>query len=462
MRRVWIGLVACLLASCAQAQTPPASLEAAAQAMQGKNYAIAIANYRALAVSGNPQAMLRLGYIYLNGTGVDKDLTAAAGWFRKAADAGNADAQFRLGLAYANGLGVGKDDAQAAVLIRRSADQGFASAQQYLGFLYSVGRGVPKDPPEAVRWTVLAAEQGDSQALIYIGQDFLSGFGVPRNEAFAYFWATVPLQRGATDPLKERANTIRNMAKARLSIAAVERIEGLAKQWAPGKGSLQAVSLLIGKDSLAASGTTPKLGSGFVVAREGRVVTNQHVIANCKSVFVRTDKGETPAEIVAEDAANDLALLKTMPMQNVTRFRDARPLRLGEPVLAAGFPLGGVLNSDVTVTTGTVSALTGAANDSARFQITAPIQPGNSGGPLFDSSGALIGIVQAKLNAPQVAAVTGDIPENIAFAIKESLVRNFLESHGVAVQTAAAGRVLPTADISDIARKVALFVACKG
>ena len=102
-------------------------------------------------------------------------------------------------------------------------------------------------------------------------------------------------------------------------------------------------------------------------------------------------------------------------------------------MVAVGFPLPGLLASEANVTTGTVSALAGIGNDTRFLQMTVPVQPGNSGGPLLDLEGRVVGVVVGKLDALEVASVTGDIPQNVNFAIKASVVRSFLDASGVAV-----------------------------
>ena len=91
-------------------------------------------------------------------------------------------------------------------------------------------------------------------------------------------------------------------------------------------------------------------------------------------------------------------------------FSDHPRLALGQSVVAVGYPLQGLLASSLNVTSGTVSALAGLGDDSRHVQITAPVQPGNSGGPLFDQGGNVIGVVTSKLNVLAIAAAVGDVP----------------------------------------------------
>jgi serine protease Do len=135
------------------------------------------------------------------------------------------------------------------------------------------------------------------------------------------------------------------------------------------------------------------------------------------------------SKVVARDATNDLALLATgLTPSRVAGLRTA--IRLGEGVEAFGYPLTNVLASAGNFTLGNVSALAGMGDDSRYLQISAPVQPGNSGGPLLDQSANIVGVVSAKLNALNIMVATkGDIPQNVNFAIKASVVANFLQTN---------------------------------
>jgi len=177
-------------------------------------------------------------------------------------------------------------------------------------------------------------------------------------------------------------------------------------------------------------------GTGFLIAANGVVLTNSHVVRSCRAVKVRVDGVDSPATVTAQDPSNDLAILRFQAAQNLRAlsFRSTSP-RLAEPVAALGFPLPGVLAPTVGASTGSISALAGIQGDARFLQISAPIQPGNSGGPLIDSKGAVLGVIVGKLNALRVANVTGDIPQNVNFAIGLRTVQTFMESHGVSYQS---------------------------
>jgi len=128
--------------------------------------------------------------------------------------------------------------------------------------------------------------------------------------------------------------------------------------------------------------------------------------------------------------------------------------------VAVGFPLNGLLADQVNVSTGSVNALAGLYNDLHVLQMSAPVQPGSSGGALFDASGNVVGVVVTKLNAKLVADETGDIPQNVNFAVKAAVARDFLKSQGVAVRLAPSAARRSNADIGDIGRQVTVLVEC--
>ena len=172
-------------------------------------------------------------------------------------------------------------------------------------------------------------------------------------------------------------------------------------------------------------------GSGFAVTSDGYVVTNYHVIKGCSSVEIYI-KGKTIlSTIIDADLKNDLALIKG-------NFRPAYyyPLRRTNPellmdIFVAGFPFGFEISTPIKVTKGIVSSLSGIGNNYSNIQIDAAIQPGNSGGPIIDEKGNVIGVVVAKLDLDQIVESYGVVPEGTNFGIKSNVVINFLESNGI-------------------------------
>jgi len=202
-------------------------------------------------------------------------------------------------------------------------------------------------------------------------------------------------------------------------------------------------------------------GSGFIVNRTGDVLTNHHVVDACRELRVlRNDKAGV-ATVVATDPTADLATLRLPePVADAALVRGDSPIKPGEAVVVVGFPLQGLLSSQPSVTAGIVSRLAGSRDDPHQLQITAPVQPGNSGSPLLDASGAVAGVVVAKLNGLRIVKRTGAIPENVNFAVTAKYARALLDRSGVPYQTAAADETLSTPAIAERALKFAVLVQC--
>jgi TolA protein len=238
-----------------------------------------------------------------------------------------------------------------------------------------------------------------------------------------------------------------------------------AIRWFSLKGAPFAVALFL-LTSLRVFASEPEdrpksNGTGFVVSRQGHILTNDHVVENCPSIRVIIDGQQKEVPVVARDKENDLAIVKLSgTVSNVARFRKGRNIRSGDNVVVVGFPYHSLLASEANVTTGTVSALAGLRNDTRFLQIAAPVQPGNSGGPVLDKSGHVIGIVESKLNALAMAIITGDIPQNVNFAIKDAIAKSFLESHGVIYEMAASEKQLEAAEIGEIAKQFTHLIEC--
>jgi hypothetical protein len=176
---------------------------------------------------------------------------------------------------------------------------------------------------------------------------------------------------------------------------------------------------------------------------------------------VLQDGTAEPARLVALDDRADLAVLRTdLQTPKIAALRVQPPVRLGEDVVTFGFPLSGSLSKEGNLTTGNVSALAGLKDDPTYFQITAPVQPGNSGGPLMDEAGNVIAVVTSKLDALKLAQRIGDIPQNVNFAIKAQVLKGFLDGQRLTYSEQVATEKLAVTDIADLARAFTVQVEC--
>jgi len=172
-------------------------------------------------------------------------------------------------------------------------------------------------------------------------------------------------------------------------------------------------------------------GSGFAVSSDGYVITNHHVIESCQDVVVHTKQKDIPMRVITYDTQNDLALLKGNFTPSAVFPLSTKPPEILQDIFVAGYPFGIKISSSVKVTRGIISSLTGIGNNFSNIQIDAALQSGNSGGPILDDMGNLVGVAVAKLDAKYMMANFGSIPENTNFGIKASVVKSVLDSSSV-------------------------------
>jgi S1-C subfamily serine protease len=201
-------------------------------------------------------------------------------------------------------------------------------------------------------------------------------------------------------------------------------------------------------------------GSAFVINARGQLLTNAHVVKSCTAIRAYIAGQPVSATIAVQDRANDLAVLSTgRRAPHSVIFRDA-PAQTGENAIAAGYPLRGLLADQLNVTTGNVSSLAGPGADSRLLQVTNAVAPGNSGGPLFDASGQVIGMVSAKLDAVEAFQLSGDLSTNISFAINAQVIRTFLRVNGISASAAGPAAPRLTTAVAELARQVTVPVEC--
>jgi S1-C subfamily serine protease len=167
-------------------------------------------------------------------------------------------------------------------------------------------------------------------------------------------------------------------------------------------------------------------GTGFALNTKGYIVTNYHVIEDAKSIFVKGVNGQFStsynAKVVVSDKNNDLAIIQIddntfTSISKIPYTIKSTPSDVGENVFVLGYPLRASMGDEIKLTNGIISSKTGFQGDITSYQISAPVQPGNSGGPLFDKFGNLIGVINAK----HIGA------ENVSYAIKVNYLKNLID-----------------------------------
>jgi S1-C subfamily serine protease len=164
-------------------------------------------------------------------------------------------------------------------------------------------------------------------------------------------------------------------------------------------------------------------GTGFFVSNNGYMITNYHVIEGSKEIaIVRRDGSILNAKFIKGDPLNDVALIKVNAITKPLRFSDKVSLSKGEEVFTLGYPLLALQGQEQKATFGRVNALSGIKGDIRYCQIDIPVQPGNSGGPLLDKNGNVVGVVTATLNEYVTLRASGHLPQNVNYAVKSDYI----------------------------------------
>lgn len=207
------------------------------------------------------------------------------------------------------------------------------------------------------------------------------------------------------------------------------------------------------------------IGTGFFISKTGLAVTNHHVVDDCTKIFVETPDGrQAGADLLAIIPRNDLALLKAkLEPKAAVVFRHGKPPAAGEPILVAGYPTRTLPVIKPQATEGRYGEKTMTFGTGMVFQMDAAVRPGNSGGPVFDSQGRVIGVVVAQVNTPAMFEKTGEVLLDIGFGITNPTVFRFLKSQNAPFERSPAEAAIPprsTEQLFDQARQVLARVIC--
>lgn len=417
----------------------------------------------------------------------DRRLTAkesnelAIEWLERSARQGDMPAVRALGKLYSEGKAVAQDKEKGFSYYRDAAEKGDPEAQIQVLWSYLAGSGTPLSYQASGDWAIKVIDNKRStrgqvawaQSRLAILHRF--GFGVDKDEVLAYAWANLAAAGlDSTETREKNANLLKEVA-TEMTPAEIVEAQRLSAAWSPGKELRREASsaTVDGKAAIsnapeAVAGSTLKraiTGSGIVLSQRGQILTNKHVVLNCKEV--RLPLTNNKAKIVVDDQANDLAVLEPEGDFNVAAgvesgvFAAPDSVKQGEDIVAFGFPLEGYLPASGNITQGIVSALAGPLNNSSILQITAPVQQGNSGGPVLNMKGQVVGVVVAKVDAIKVAKATGDVPQNINFAVAGRVVQGFLDGNRIDYRKAGVFSLRKdTAKLADEARKFTVKVEC--
>ena len=202
-------------------------------------------------------------------------------------------------------------------------------------------------------------------------------------------------------------------------------------------------------------------GSGFFVNNDGYIVSNYHVVEMCQYVGASVEGDLLNVKIIASDITNDLIIGKVEELSNNDFLAlSSDGAFLGDNVIAAGFPLAGTLSDNLKVTRGIVSSMSGLENNYSEYQIDAAVQSGNSGGPLIDASGNVVGVVVSQLNKYAILQQREIIPENVNFAVKSQNVGVFLSANNIDFVSKNSQRVVQNREVAKSAEESTVMLIC--
>ncbi len=398
-------------------------------------------------------AQYNLAIMYYYGKGVTQNFEASKIWCFDAASQSFPSAQYFIGFMYHNGEGLAKNLKRAVDWYTKASKRGYAPAQFALTKMYDKGEGVPRNAEKAIRFAFKAAQQGYAAAQYYLGRTFENGMDeVPQDNVEAYYWYSLAAKN--TNELDRSRENI--CVEAKLSLDRVKHkltenqkkeIDDLVMVWIP--------KTLISR------------GTGFYID-ENHILANRHVV---RATFneVRIPFRRVKISVVASDNEADLALL-TDPRKNemMATFR-RNPVDVGEDIILFGYPKSNLLSYKGNGTLGIVSGISGVMtgfHPANRFQHTAPTQNGNSGSPIFDFAGNVVGISVTQLVDYQslegFQTIQINPPQNVNFAIKFDVIEAFLKENGITgyATTKSSGRVIDLSEIYKQARKFTVPVLC--
>jgi hypothetical protein len=398
----------------------------------------------------------------------DESNVVAYEWFQKGAAQGDSVALYNLAQMNRDGVGTYRSEQKALDLFKQAAELGHSQAAGELAFAYLEGKGVVRDYVEARKWLITAANADESgpwsdvpKLRNALGVLYEFGHGVEKDAVLAYAWYNLAAA-GGYDKAKQ------NLARVEraLSPESLGEAQRLSREWRPGLDiDTRAVSGTSTTQSRSGSRNSglklASVGSGFLVSQDGHILTNNHVVERCTEIRIPVHS-ETATRVVS-DKTNDLAVLRAnLPNKSALIFQDAEGVKQGEGISVFGFPLDGYLPAAGNFTVGIVSALAGPGNNASLVQITAPVQPGNSGGPMLNRHGHIVGVIVGKADAIRIASATGDIPQNINFAISLATIRSFLTGNRIPFQSKSDrfARSRDQVELAEIARTSTVKIEC--
>lgn len=306
------------------------------------------------------------------------------------------------------------DYAKAVEIWSPLAEQGHENAQTNLGVMYDYGIGVPQDSDKAAKLYRAAAGQKNAAAQYNLAILISEGTTDAVDGLTAEYWLRQSAARGFEDAkrlLRQiEADPVDLDAESEIVLADAEREPTVSTGTRADK-----------VESPVSVGTAWPIASGYAV-------TNHHVVEGKKHVtLVSRDGSEITARVIASDKTHDIAFLR---VDNPNNLPPALPFSkqrasLGASVFTIGFPLVDIMGKTPKLSQGIISGVNGVRDDPTSYQISVPIQPGNSGGPLLNMRGEVVGMITSMLGSVMGEQDAHPLP-NISYALKVNIIKQVL------------------------------------
>ena len=401
----------------------------------------------------NYGVFLEEGYIF------ERDINKAFEYYKKALDEDDNDDYYyypysNLARFYILGRGnVRKSFDKAIYYLEKAIKIGGDEATSAISYyrVLKTYKKLPSGVSELTAWLeedIIKYDQSNFLVLGWLNDD------INIVEGLKWFYLQEILGENIEDG--ERANELIDRAEELLGYDkdAIDQVKLLASNWKKKYWDNEAYQ------SIEKEPETISTGSGFYINNNGYIITNNHVIEGCTKLEVIDNEKLMIAEQISSNSEYDLGLLRVDYKNSNFIPISKKQLMLGQKIAASGFPLQFTDKPIINITFGNISALVGLLDNDNQLQFTAPIQSGNSGGPLLNEYGALSGVVVSKLNDKAFLEYTGEVPQNVNFAIKTEIVEEFLKFNNVNYNTSDLDKKYTDEEVASLAQISTTKIVC--
>jgi S1-C subfamily serine protease len=349
-----------------------------------------------------------LGVMYLKGLFLEKDISRALKYAEEGYDDNNEFSIAVLAEVRNSIDGSFENEKQAFALNKRLALRGSPEHMVHLGLSYLLGHGIERNIPEGLKWLVAVKSFGTQET-------------IPRYETYKEMMGNWEKNMSIRE-WEEIEAKARNLVK---DIKDNKRVDNSAKVITDKEKART------GKINTEGN-VAKQYGTGVIISNDGVIVTAAHVVAGCQAIDICTNGKKVEGYVLMVNEDNDIALLKAKDGEYVpVPVKTNTQQELGSRVFTVGYPHIDIQGLSPKMTRGEISSKNGMADDPRCWQISVPIQKGNSGGGLFDENGNLIGIIVRKMDSVTSALEIGDSMQNVNYAVKAQYLTPLLQEKAV-------------------------------